>query len=184
MENDKQPLKKVSISQHLPKSNVDEVDESELSDFQKFIKNFPKRDSHSGHLPKPIEIKSNVNESKPIAVQLKSVSMSDHLPKVKEPTTNVVVAPKVVVDELIVKKVWYPNRPITDEEWDELNRGNMAIAKSLQRKKRPQKYNTTYCFNLSKAQLEALSTYAKFNNTSKSNCIRKAITEMLNKGRI
>jgi hypothetical protein len=152
MENDKQPLKPVSISQHLPKSNVPRE-----IDFSKF---FPKE---------------------PIAVEPKPVRVSDYLPKVKEPTTN------VNVDEVprnMVKVTFNPHTTITDAEWDELNRSHMAIAHASQRKKRPQKYNTTYCFNLSKAQLEALSTYAKFNNTSKSNCIRKAITEMLNKGRI
>jgi hypothetical protein len=135
MENDKQPIKPVSISQHLPKSNVPRE-----IDFSKF---FPKE---------------------PIAVESKPVS--DDVPR------------------NMVKVTFNPHTTITDAEWDELNRSHMAIAHASQRKKRPQKYNTTYCFNLSKAQLEALSTYAKFNNTSKSNCIRKAITEMLNKGRI
>jgi len=153
MENDKQPLKKVSISQHLPKSNTSETKPL-----------FEPRPVHEFAFPNPLP-----------------VSLSNHLPKVKEPTTNVVVGE---VPREMVRVTFNPMAPITDAEWDELNRSHMALAKSLQRKKRPQKYNTTYCFNLSKAQLEALTTYAKFNNTSKSNCIRKAITEMLNKGRI
>jgi hypothetical protein len=113
---------------------------------------------------------------------LKNVSISQHLTK-----ANVDEVPKVNVDEVpreMVRVTFNPHSPMSDAEWDELNRNHMAIVHASQRKKRPQKYNTTYCFNLSKAQLEALSTYAKFNNTSKSNCIRKAITEMLNKGRI
>jgi hypothetical protein len=46
------------------------------------------------------------------------------------------------------------------------------------------RYDTTYCFNLSKSQLTALTEYAKFNNVSISKSIRNAITEMMNKGRI
>ena len=51
-------------------------------------------------------------------------------------------------------------------------------------RKRVLKYDTTYCFNLSKSQLTALTEYAKFNNVSISKSIRNAITEMMNKGRI
>ena len=51
-------------------------------------------------------------------------------------------------------------------------------------RKRVLKYDTTYCFNLSKSQLTALTEYAKFHNVSISKSIRNAITEMMNKGRI
>lgn len=144
MENNKQPLKKVSILQHLPKSNA---------------------------IPDPLNKPKIVVDEVP--------------PKVKERDYSHIFKPNSLRTSKVVEERIFPQlKPITDAEWDELNMNHMAIVHATQRKKRPQKYNTTYCFNLSKAQLEALSTYAKFNNTSKSNCIRKAITEMLNKGRI
>lgn len=160
MENDKQPLKKVSILQHLPKSNVDE---------SKPI--FQPRPAHEFAIPNPLNKPKIVVDEVP--------------PKVKERDYSHIFKPNSLrTSKVVEERIFPPLKPITDAEWDELNRNHMAMVHATQRKKRPQKYNTTYCFNLSKAQLEALSTYAKFNNTSKSNCIRKAITEMLNKGRI
>jgi len=181
MENDKQPLKKVSISQHLPKSNTSETKPL-----------FEPRPDHEFAFPNPLNKPNLVSAgSKPIAVESKPIRLSEHLPKVKEPTTKVKEpTTNVNVDEVPdgwVKRTYSVAemlKPISDAEWDEINLNWAATVKASQRKKRPQKFNTTYCFNLSKAQLEALTTYAKFNNTSKSNCIRKAITEMLNKGRI
>jgi len=75
------------------------------------------------------------------------------------------------------------NDPLaTKITWNEVNRSYLTTQKKT--RKRVLKYDTTYCFNLSKSQLTALTEYAKFNNVSISKSIRNAITEMMNKGRI
>lgn len=46
------------------------------------------------------------------------------------------------------------------------------------------KYDTTYCFNLSKSQLEGLQDYSKLNQISMSKVLRDALTEYVNKRRL
>ena len=115
--------------------------------------------------------------------RIKSISISD-ISKKQELTKQELAMQEPAKQELPFRK----KENITISQTIEDLKKPMFAASELRylkkTRKRVLKFDTTYCFNLSKSQLTALTEYAKFHNVSISKSIRNAITEMMNKGRI